>query len=184
MVIDILVSAFKDLDEDNSINYIVENKKDRIPRMKILMGYLFEMSLLFGEVHISDNKTSCLLVSFSENEKVTLKTCLLDVELAFKCIKLKNIVKVLKRQKVVKQFYPKNQAYIRPVIIGSFKEAYGSGSAARMVLKVMKSYSKNEKPVIVDTVSEYNIKLYQKFGFKVINKEESLGFPMTLLRIN
>jgi len=172
LVIDILVSAFKDLEEDNSINYIVGNGEDRIPRMKVLMGYLFEMSLLFGEIHISDNKTSCLLVAFSEKEKVTLKTILLDIELAFKCIKLKNVTKVLRRQKVVKQFYPKHEPYIKPVIMGSFKESYGSGSAARMTLRVMKGYIGNKKPVIVDTVSEYNIKLYQKFGFKVINKEE------------
>jgi len=184
LIVDILVSAFIDLEEDNSINYIVGNGKDRTARMEALMGYLFEKSLLFGEIHISTNKTSCLLVAFSEKEKVTLKTILLDIELAFKCIKLKNVFKILKRQKAVKQFYPKNQGYIKPVIMGSLKDAYGSGSAARMVLQVMKGYTDNKKPVIVDTVSDYNIKLYKKFGFRVINKEESLGFPMTLLRIN
>ena len=184
LVVKILVSAFKDLEEDNSINYIVGNGEDRIPRMEALMGYLFEKSLLFGEIHISKNKNSCLLVAFSEKEKVNLKTILLDLELAFKCIKIQNVFKILKRQKTVKQFYPKDQAYIKPVIMGSLKDAYGSGSAARMVLQVMKGYTDNKKPVIVDTVSEYNIKLYQKFGFRIINKEESLGFPMTLLRIN
>ena len=65
LVVSILVSAFKDLEEDNSINFIVENGEDRIDRMKALMGYLFEKSMLFGEVYLSQNKNACLLLSFS-----------------------------------------------------------------------------------------------------------------------
>ena len=184
LAVDILVSAFGDLKEDNSINFIVGYGADRIKKMRALMGYLFEMSMLFGEVYITDNKKSCLLVAHSEKEKVTLKTIYLDIQLVFKAIGLKNVFKVLKRQQLVKQFYPKNEAYIKPVIMGSLKDAYGSGSAARLVITVMKKYKENKKPVIVDTTALYNIKLYQKFGFKIINKEKSLGFPMTLLRLN
>ena len=55
LIVEILVSAFIDLEEDNSINYIVGNGKDRVSRMQALMGYLFEKSLLFGEIHISTN---------------------------------------------------------------------------------------------------------------------------------
>ena len=68
--------------------------------------------------------------------------------------------------------------------MGALKEAYGSGSAARMVLRIMSQYKKNKKPVVLDTVSEYNIKLYQKFGFKIIREEKTLGFPISLLRLN
>ena len=184
LVVAILVSAFKDLEEDNSINFIVGNGKRREKKMASLMGYLFEKSILFGEVYITDNKKSCLLVAHSDKEKVTIKTIYLDLQLFFKAIGFKNVFKVLKRQKLVKQFYPKNTAYIKPVIMGSLKEAYGSGSAARLVLTVMHKYKENKKPVIVDTTAIYNIKLYQKFGFKIINKEKALGFPMTLLRLN
>ena len=183
LVVSILVSAFKDLEEDNSINFIVENGEDRIDRMRALMGYLFEKSMLFGEVYLSQNKNACLLLSFSEKEKVTLKTIALDIKLLFNCIGFKNLFNVLKRQKIIKDFYPK-EAHIKPVIMGALKEAYGSGSAARMVLRVMSQYKRNKKPVVLDTVSEYNIKLYQKFGFKIIREEKTLGFPISLLRLN
>ncbi len=183
LVVRILVSAFKDLEEDNSINFIVQNGKDRIARMEALMGYLFEKSMLFGEIYLSKNKNACLLLSFSEKEKVTLKTIFLDIQLLFKCIGFKNVFNVLKRQKIIKDFYP-SEPHIKPVIMGALKEAYGSGSAARLVLRVMSQYKKNKKPVVLDTVSEYNIKLYQKFGFKIIREEKTLGFPMSLLRLN
>ncbi|WP_298506491.1 GNAT family N-acetyltransferase [uncultured Maribacter sp.] len=183
LVVRILVSAFKDLEEDNSINFIVKNDENRIERMKALMGYLFEKSLLFGEVYLSQNKNACLLLSFSEKEKITLRTIFLDIQLLFKCIGIRNIFNVLKRQKLVKEFYPEEN-HIKPVIMGALKEAYGSGSAARLVLKVMTTYKRNKKPVVLDTVSEYNIKLYQKFGFKIIREEKTLGFPISLLRLN
>jgi len=183
LVVEILVSAFIDLKEDNSINFIVGFDANRIKKMEVLMGFLFERSILFGEVYITENKKSCLLVSHSKKERVSLKTIFLEIELLFKVIGFKKVFKVLKRQRVVKQYYPTEEDYIKPVIMGSLKEAYGSGSAARLVIAIMNKYKKNKKPVIVDTTASYNIRLYQKFGFRIINKEKPMGY-MTLLRLN
>jgi len=184
LVIDILVSAFKDLDEDNTINFLVGNGKRRISKMRNLMGHIFDNSMISGEVYISDNKTSCLLISFSEKEKVSLKTIMLDIKIFFNCIGFKKIFRVIRRQKLINKFYPKDENYIKPVIMGAYKDAYGNGSAARLVIRVMLKFKKNKKPVIVDTVSEYNINLYKKFGFRVLETQKSLGFPLTLLRLN
>ena len=184
LVVDILVSAFKDVEEENSINFLVGEGEGRIKRMQYLMGYLFDCSMLFGEVYLTENKKSCLLLSFSDKERVNLKSIYLDLKVLFQCIGVQNSFELYRRQKIIKQHYPKNENYIKPVIMGSLNDAYGSGSAARLVISVMKKYKENKKPVIVDTVSEYNINLYKKFGFKVIKIEESLGFPITLLRLN
>ncbi len=184
LVVDILVSAFKDVPEENSINFLVGNGKNRIKRMQYLMGYLFDCAMLFGEVYITENKKSCLLLSFSDKEKMSLTSIFLDLKVLFQCIGVFNSYELYKRQKLIKRHYPKNENYIKPVIMGSLNNAYGSGSAARLVISVMRKYKENKKPVIVDTVSEYNINLYKKFGFRVVKIEESLGFPITLLRLN
>ncbi len=42
----------------------------------------------------------------------------------------------------------------------------------------------NSLPVIVDAASLQNAQLYQKFGFKLIKEELSLGFPIYFLRLN
>lgn len=184
LVVNILVSAFKDVEEENTINFIVGNGEKRIPKMEYLMGYIFDNSMLFGEVYIAANEKSCLLLSFSDQERVTFKSILLDIKFFFNCIGLKKVFGVLKRQRLMKKHYPKDENYIKPVIMGALKESYGSGSAARLVISVMRKYKENKKPVIVDTVSEYNINLYKKFGFRVLKIEDSLGFPITLLRLN
>lgn len=183
LVAEILTSAFESSNEASSINLTVKQDERRVDRMKILMEYLFERAILFGEVFISDNEKACLLVKYTHLEKTTLKTIKLDLRLAFKCIGIERVYKVLKRQQIAKRNYPKGK-HIRPVILGVKKEMNGKGTAARLLLKLMHHFKDNKLPVILDAASEKNVNLYQKFGFKIIKKDESLGFPMWFLRLN
>ncbi len=68
--------------------------------------------------------------------------------------------------------------------MGVKKESNGNGTAARLMIKVKNKYKNNQLPVIIDAASEYNAQMYQKFGFKIIKKEETLGFPIYFLRLN
>ncbi|UMB52917.1 GNAT family N-acetyltransferase [Lutibacter sp. A64] len=183
LVSEILVSAFSPLKEKNSINLVLKQDKKRIERMQLLMEYLFERSIRFGEIYISDNNKACILLKFPHQEKTTFSTLLLDVKLIFKCIGFKRVFKVLKRQLIAARYYPKEK-HIRPVIMGIKKEYDGSGTAARLMLEVKKHLKNNQLPVIIDAASEKNVKMYQKFGFKIQKKEDVLGFPMYFLRLN
>lgn len=180
---EILVSAFSPLKEKNSINLIVKQDKKRIERMQVLMEYLFERSIRFGEIFISDNNNACILLIFPHTKKITFHTISQDITLAFKSIGIERIFKVLKRQRIATNNYPKEK-HIRPVIMGIKKECDGSGTAARLMLKVKKHFKNNQLPVIIDAASEKNVKMYQKFGFKIQKKEDVLGFPMYFLRLN
>ena len=71
---EILVSAFSPLKENNSINLVVKQDEKRIERMQILMEYLLERAISFGEFFISKNNKACILLKFPHKEKVTLKT--------------------------------------------------------------------------------------------------------------
>ena len=179
----ILISAFESNKDGSSINLIVGNGDNRVKKMRILMGYLFERAMLFGEIFIADNKKGCLLVKYSHKENVTLKTIKLDLNLAIKCIGITNILKVLKRLQIAKKHYPKHMTRC-PVIFGVDKEFKGGVTAARLMLSVKNHYKDNTLPVVIDAAAEYNVRLYQKFGFKVTKKENSLGFPIYFLRLN
>lgn len=183
LVTDILVSAFAKIDENNSINFIVKQDSKKLERMHVLMGYLFDRALLFGEVYLSDNEQACVLLKFPHREKTNLKTIFLDINLALKCIGITRVYKVLKRQKIAKRNYPKEK-HIRPVILGVKNDNQGKGSAARLMLQVLNKYKGNTLPVIIDTASIENVELYKKLGFKVFKTEDNLGFPMYFLRMN
>lgn len=183
LVTEILVSAFETSKEDSSINLTVKQDERRVERMKILMEYLFERAMLFGEIFISDNEKACLLVKYTHLEKTTLKTIKLDLQLAFKCIGIERVYKVLKRQQVVKKNYPKEK-HIIPMILGVKNEINGKGTAARLLLKLKHHFKDNKLPVILDAASEKNVKMYQKFGFRIVKEDDSLGFPIWFLRLN
>jgi len=183
LVSEILVSAFSPLKEDNSINLVIKQDEKRIERMHILMEYLFERAFCFGEVFISENNKACILLKFTHKEKITLKTILLDIKLAFKCIGIERVFGILKRQRIAHQNYPKEK-HIRPMIMGVKSECKGKGTAARLMIEVKNKFKNTQLPVIIDAASENNAQLYQKFGFKIIKKDESLGFPIYFLRLN
>ena len=183
LVAEILVSAFLPLKEKNSINLVVKQDEKRAERMRFLMEYLFEKAFNFGEIYISNNNKACILLSFPHKEKITLKTIFLDFQLANKCIGFNRVFHVLKRQKNLKQHYPKEK-YILPLIMGATHDYKGNGTAVRLMMEVKNHYKHSKLPVIVDAALKQNVILYQKFGFKIFKEEKSLGFPIYLLRLN
>lgn len=182
LVADILVSAFLPKTESNSINFVVKQDKRRADRMRILMEYLFEKAYSFGEVFISDNNQSCILLKYAHKEKTNIHTIRADFRLLFKCIGIERIFKVLRRQQVVKSHYP-SEKHIQPMIFGVKSENKGNGNAARLMLQVKDYFKENKLPAIVDAASLKNAKMYQKIGFRIIKKDNSLGFPIYYLRI-
>ncbi len=183
LVVSILVTAFAPNNEDNSINFVVKQDGKRLARMHVLMGYLFEKAMSSGEVFLSDNRACCLLINYPHKERMTARMLKSTIGLAFQCIGIERIFKVLRRQKLVKGNHP-TEHHIRPLIFGVKSEYKGGVTAPRLIMQVFDDFSDNKLPVIIDTVSDYNLKLYQKFGFRVYGKEESLGFPMYFLRLN
>ena len=183
LVVDILVEAFEPLDDDNSINFVVKQDEKRTERMQVLMGYLFDKAMRSGEVFLSDNRASCLLISYAHKDRLGLAKMLSTLRLAFGCIGIERVGKVLKRQKIVQRNYP-NGKYIRPIIFAVRRDYKGTATAAKLILQVFQDFKNNQLPVIVDTASEDHVKLYEKFGLKIFNKEEALGFPIYLLRMN
>lgn len=183
LVVDILVEAFEPLGEDNSINFVVKQDERRVARMRVLMEYLFDKAMRSGEVFLSDNRASCLLITYAHQDSFSFSKLRSTIRLAFRCIGMARLGKVLRRQKIVQRNYPKRK-YIRPMIFAVKKEFKGTITAARLIMQVFNKFKHNELPIIVDTSSEGLVKLYQKFGLEIFNKEEELGFPIYMLRMN
>lgn len=182
-VVNILVEAFEPLTEDNSINFVVKQDDKRTERMRVLMEYLFDKAMRTGAVFLSDNRASCLLISYADKDKFGISKLMSNLRLAFNCIGIERVSEVLKRQKIVERNYPKEN-HIKPMIFAVKNEFKGTVTAAKLILQVFNDFKDNQLPIIVDTASEDHVKLYQKFGLKIYNTEEELGFPIYLLRMN
>lgn len=183
LVIAVLVEAFEPLTEDNSINLIARQDHKRVKRMQLLMGYLFDKAMRTGEVFLSDNLGSCLLISYEDRNVLSWESIKSDIHLAIYAIGIKRLFQVIKRQRIVKRNYPSTN-HIRPMIFAVKNEYKGTVTAAKLIMQVFKDFKNNTLPVIVDTASKEHVRLYEKFGLQVFNTEEELGFPIYLLRMN
>ncbi len=183
LVVAILIEAFEPLKEDNSINLVVKQDSKRVERMQILMEYLFDKAMRTGEIFLSDNRASCLLITYAQRDTFSFAKLFSTLRLATRCIGIERVGKILQRQKIVQRNYPEGN-YIRPMIFAVKNEYKGTVTAAKLIMQVFKDFKDNELPVIVDTASEDHVRLYQKFGLKIFNKEKELGFPIYLLRMN
>lgn len=182
-VVDILCSAFEPITEPNSINYIVKQDKHRSKRMRVLMEFIFDNCMDFGEVLLSNNRNACILMTFPHTEKLTFKKIKGLVRVALKCTGLKNAIKVLQRQAQLKKHHI-SEAYIHPTIMGAKNEVHGFGIGVRLIKQLIDHYEGNELPVIIQTTTDQNLKIYKRFGFEVFKKVDLKDFPLYFLRMN
>ncbi len=183
-VIDILHSAFEPIKKDNAINFVVKQDHKRSERIRLLMEYIVEDCFDFGEILLSDKKNACILIKYPHKEKITLQVLKRHLKLAFYCIGIKKLFKVLNRQATLKRHHVK-EPHIHPVIMGATNEVKGMGFGVPAIKQLFEERAEaNKLPVIIETTTEQNAKMYQRFGFKIFKEIQTRKFPIYFLRIN
>lgn len=173
LIVDILSKSF---DENKSVNYVIKQDRNRKERIRRLMEYSFEICFLFGEIYLNEDKSGCALVLYPEKKRTTLKTLLLDVKLAFFCIGVTRVRKVLQRESKIKRNYPKSPlTYLWFIGVYPAKQKSGIGSA--LLKEVLKESFSQNRHIYLETSIFENLKFYKRNGFKVYNK---LKFDHTL----
>ena len=182
-VVDILHSAFEPITSPNSINFIVKQDQKRSKRIRVLMEFLFEDSMASGEVLLSSNRNACILVKYPHMEKMSWNWLTWQFKLAFQVIGFNNIFKILKRLAEIKKHHIK-EPYIHPVIMGAKSDVNGRGIGVRLIRQLIDHYPDNKLPIIIETTTDENLRIYNRFGFEVFKKIETKDFPLYFLRMN
>lgn len=183
-IVNILHSAFEPIKDDNSINFIVKQDHKRSDRVKYLMEFLVDDCFDFGEIILSDQRNACILLKYPHTAKTTFAVILRHIKLAFKCVGLANVYKVLKRQAIIKKHHDVKEAYINPVIMGATSEVKGFGFGVRLIKRLKEQREHTPLPVIFETTTGDNLKMYQRFGFKLTKEVKTKDFPLYFLRLN
>jgi ribosomal protein S18 acetylase RimI-like enzyme len=64
----------------------------------------------------------------------------------------------------------KGRVYIYLMIIGVASESQGQGLGGKLLRAIIQESEYSERPLYVETSKEQNIDMYERFGFKVLNK--------------
>lgn len=62
------------------------------------------------------------------------------------------------------------------------KDYQGKGTGVRLIKEALAHYKDNDLPVIIETTTDANLKLYKNFGFEIIKETHELDYPLYFLK--
>ncbi|MDC8100393.1 GNAT family N-acetyltransferase [Chryseobacterium rhizosphaerae] len=176
-VVAILCEAFIDVHIPNSINFVVKNSGNRYKRLKGLMEFQFDVSMLDGSVFLSDDDKGCIL--YLHRTKFSFKKLLLEIKLLLTCIGMDNMLKVLKREKLLKNYHPKDR-YIHLWLMGVLPKNQGSGIGTKLLQESLNTYK--NRLIYVETTTLENRNFYKQNGFEIFHETFELDYPLYFLK--
>ncbi len=178
LIIDILAKAF---DNNKSVNYIVRQDKRRTERIRELANYSFEMCLLFGEIFISEDRTACALILFPDKKRTTPGSAILDLRLIIKAMGVSNLLKVLKREKIINKMHPPRLLY-HIWYIGVEPQQQGKGAGTLLLKSILARAAALNRLAVLETSTKKNIPWYQKHGFAIYS-QLNFGFDFYCMKV-
>lgn len=176
-VVNILTNAFINILIPNSINFVVKNDAKRTERLKSLMEFQFDVALDLGYIFISDDSKACII--YINKWKLTFRRIILEIKLLFNVIGVENVFQVLKREKLIKSYHPKED-FIHLWLMGVIPEAQGTGVGSQLLQETLKFY--DGKLIYLETTTPENLKFYKKNGFTIFHDTFELDYPLYFLK--
>jgi ribosomal protein S18 acetylase RimI-like enzyme len=177
VIIEILTKSFY---TNSSVNYVIRQDAKRRERIRGLMEYSLMMCTAFGEVWLSDDEKACSLILLPDRKKITLRTILWDIKLAFYVTSFSNVKKILKRESMIKANHPK-EPFCYLWFIGVEPEYQAKGIGSSLLKSIIKRFDEAGRPIYLETSVESNLSWYKKFGFEVFHTLQ-LSYQLHLLR--
>lgn len=163
LILGILTDAFA---ENASINYLIPDGGDRIERIRHLISYSFELCLLFGKAVVSDDGKGCALVIFPNRKRTTMRTLYLEAKLIRRAIGVGNIIKALRREKLLARRQPDHPIY-HLWFVGVCPKHQKRGTGSALLAEIMADAKSIGHPVYLETSTLSNIPWYEKSGLSV-----------------
>ncbi|NQX39079.1 Acetyltransferase (GNAT) family protein [Pedobacter steynii] len=177
-VVRILSRSFQD---NKSVNYIVRQDSGRLLRIDRLIEYSFLTCMDSGEIFLSEDEQCCALVLFPDRKKVTLNAIWRDLKLIFSVTGLRTVLKVLKRESLIKKQYPSGGELYYIWFVACTPESQGKGKGTRMMRFLLSEALSMKRPVYLETSTERNIRWYEGLGLHVYNQLD-LGYTLYFLK--
>lgn len=161
-VVEILTASFAD---NLSVNDLIPQDARRMSRIMHVMRYSFEMCMRYGEVLLSEDRNACALVLYTGRRPNPVRKWLLDCNLIYHSIGIRNIRKASQREKCImqKHNYP-FACYLW--FIGVLPAAQHTGLGTRMMKAIINKALLKKLPLLLETSTARNIHWYDALGFK------------------
>lgn len=169
----------KSFEKNQSVNYILKQDKARRKRVKYLMEYSYRICSKFGKIILSEDKTACALLLYPEQKRVTFQSIVWDIQLVFRCIGIKKILRTLRRESLIKRLQPK-EPMTHVWFIGVDPQEQNKGKGSLLLKSILEKSKKEKRMVCLETSTLKNLPWYKKMGFEIYH-EEDIGYTLYFL---
>jgi ribosomal protein S18 acetylase RimI-like enzyme len=167
-IINILYDSFYD---NGSVNFVVKQDRKRDKRIRKLLQYSYYKGLKFGKVYLSKDEKVAAIIIDPKKDKFTFW----DIRLIFQVIGLNGLPKILKREKNLKKFNPKED-FVYLWYVGVKKESQGQGLGTKLILDILEE--QKDKAIHLQTSNPRNFPLYEKLGFRFDGDYAQTGYAV------
>ncbi|MCH5684023.1 GNAT family N-acetyltransferase [Niabella sp. W65] len=144
------------------------------------MAYSYEICSMFGQVLITEDESACALLLYPDKKRPSFKSVLLDIQLVFQCLGIKNIKKAANREALIKNLQPKELiTYLWFIGVDTDKQNKGLGS--NLLKSIISESDQQGRILCLETSTLKNIPWYKKFGFEIYN-EVDLTYHLFFLK--
>jgi ribosomal protein S18 acetylase RimI-like enzyme len=177
-VIKILTESFYN---NKSTNFVIKQDRKKRKRLETLIKYSIFHGEKWGEVYLSEDKSSCYITIDKGNIKPSLRSILWDIRLIFSCIGITNVARVLKRESIIKSKHPKDH-FVHLWYIGVLPSKQGSGRGTKMMQSIINQSKLKNQKIYLETSTERNFQFYKQLGFIEETSFEELGYPLKMFK--
>ena len=180
LIVNIISKAFS---ENRSVNYVIRKKDlgSNIRSIEKLVDYAFKVCLHNGEVWLNDKNQGCVMFQRPHEKKFSITSLLWDVQLAFRCIGIFRIAKVLKRESLIKKHHP-DEPFLHLWFIGVLPDFQGEGTGTSLLKLTREKAGLANIPIYLETSVEKNLRWYADHDFEIYNTINFEDHKLYMLR--
>jgi len=182
-IVDFIYERFSNLEHFNFLTEHIDTSEDLLKKFIQAEIALF---LKYGEVQIYGNPITGVISSIPSKEFTLLRQFIasLSTRKILKEIPKADQKQLLKQNKRIAEIhyakpwhkkYSKNSYYVAQIAVA--KEAKGTGIMRKMLTPIMEDCQKKGVDIVLETMTEANIPIYEHFGFELAELHHSPNVP-------
>jgi len=177
LAVKILTESFQ---SNPSVLWVVKQDKKINKRIEELSKYAFDTGVRRNGVYISSDKTGVAICYEYNIKKESLADYWSQAKLAFRCIGLNRVVKVLKREAYIKKNRDADNHFLYFWFFGVSNKGKGKNAAKELKDHIFKLSDSKKLPIYLETSVNKNQNVYQRYGFETYYTWEDYGKDVKL----
>ena len=161
--VEIICEAFED--NPSVLSVISDKEKGKQKRLAGLAKFVTNTSARRNGLFLSKDNNAVALCYKYNFRKDGIMDYIDQLLLVFRCIGLKRVASVMRREKLVKEHRPASGDFLYFWFFGANAKAKGRGAALELKEKIFTLAAENNLPICLETSVEKNRRVYERFGF-------------------